>query len=181
MEDENKINTKAKINYNGVSISRFQLQQNFSEFKTEFISQFGLTNQLTPDDLTTIEYNKEIIKDDSTYKSILQNITKEENPIINVETEKIPIHFEGDKSIEFEEEIKKLVQNELRVAACHIKSGLTSHLSLSNCKKIRMEMCQKCKKQIIGYLYKTISPEDNKEYFCELCATEQEKPMFKIH
>ena len=184
MEDETK--TKIKVTYNGVSISYFNLPSNLSKFKSEFISQFGLSNQLTPDDITTIKYNEELIKDDSTYKIILKKISQEKNPdinanIINIETEKVPIHFEGDKSIEFEEEIKILVENELKVAAEHIKKGLTSNLSLSNCKKIRKEICQKCQKQIIGYLFKKISGDDDNEYFCELCAIDEQEPMFKIH
>ena len=181
MENENSNNIDTTVYYNGASISHFILPQNLSKFKSDFIAKFGLTNKITPEDITSIKYNEESMNTDSDYNKILNTISKAKNSTIYVETEKVPVHFEGEKSIEFEEEIKKLVENELRVAACHIKNGLTNNLSLSNCKKIRNEKCNGCQKQIIGYLYKKISPENKKEYFCELCAIDQTQPMFKIH
>ena len=181
MENENSKNIETTVYYNGASISHFILPPSLSKFKLDFISKFGLTKQLTSNDITSIKYNEESMNTDSDYNGKLNNNAKAKNSIIYVETEKVPIHFEGEKSIEFEEEIKKLVENELRVAACHIKNGLTNNLSLSNCKKIRNEKCNSCKKQIIGYLYQKISPEKEKEYFCELCAIDQTQPMFKIH
>ena len=99
---------------------------------------------------------------------------------VYVETEKIPIFFQGDKSIEFEDEIKKVVERELRIAANKIKKCLTTNLSLSNSKKVRTQSCETCKKQIIGYLYKKISPTENDSYYCELCSTKVDTPMFKI-
>ena len=181
MENENSNNIDTTVYYNGASISHFILPQNLSKFKSDFIAKFGLTNKITPEDITSIKYNEESMNTDSDYNKILNTISKAKNSTIYVETEKVPVHFEGEKSIEFEEEIKKWVENELRVAACHIKNGLTNNLSLSNCKKIRNEKCNGCQKQIIGYLYKKISPENKKEYFCELCAIDQTQPMFKIH
>ena len=101
--------------------------------------------------------------------------------VIYVETKKIPVYFSGKKSIEFEDEIKNVVERELRIAANNIKKCLTTNLSLSNSKKVRTQCCEKCQEQIIGYLYKKVSPTENNAYYCELCSTTIEEPMFKIN
>ena len=110
----------------------------------------------------------------------MHQIKKKEKETIFVETEKVPVYFDGEKSIEFEEEIKKLVEKEFRIAANHIKEGLTKHLTVSNCKKVRSEKCANCQQQIFGYLFKKVSSGQDENY-CELCSTKVEEPMFKIY
>ena len=100
--------------------------------------------------------------------------------VVYVETKKLPVYFEGEKSIEFEDEIKKVVERELRIAANNIKKCLTTNLSLSNSKKVRIETCKKCNSQIIGYLYKAIDPNED-SYYCELCSSKIQTPLFKIN
>ena len=46
---------------------------------------------------------------------------------------------------------------------------------------MRIQNCEKCKNQIIGYLYKEINPKEKDKYYCELCSTNAEKPLFKIN
>ena len=103
------------------------------------------------------------------------------NKTIFIETEIIPVHFEGPKSIEYEDEIKKVVERELLIAANNIKKCLTTNISLSNSKKVRKEICSDCKKQIIGFLYKKISPTEQNDYYCELCSMKVDAPLFKIN
>ena len=86
-----------------------------------------------------------------------------------------------EKMSKLMERQNKLKENEFRVAANHIREGLTNHICLSNCKKVRNEICSNCKEQIFGYLFKKISAENNDKFYCELCSTEINEPMFKIY
>ena len=183
MTEETSVYTKGKVSYCDLVISEFNLPQNYSEFPDEFIKQFGLLNQIKPSEISSIQYQDGEIKDESSYITMLKEIASKKgkgDDIIVVKTEKVPVHFVGEKSIDFEEEIKNLIQNEFKVAANNIKEGLTNHLFLSNCKKIRVEVCSQCNKQIFGYLFKKVSC-DKDEYFCELCSTKVMEPMFKIY
>ena len=188
MDSEDKIKITANIYYCNFPKSNVCLATNLSDFKTQFINEFSLQNQLTEKDEISIYYNEEgkkekkiEVKEQSDYQAMLQSFS---NPKaiknVYVETEKIPVFFQGDKSIEFEDEIKKVVERELRIAANKIKKCLTTNLSLSNSKKVRTQSCEGCQKQIIGYLYKKISPTENDSYYCELCSTKVDTPMFKI-
>ena len=182
MNEENHINTIDNISYCGLKISSVNLPNNLSDFKKEFITKYGLTNQINSDDISSIKYNNQEIMDDSSYYKMLEEISKKNNiSTIEVKTKKVPVHFKGEKSTDFEEKIKKLIENEFRVAANHIREGLTNHICLSNCKKVRNEICSNCKEQIFGYLFKKISAENNDKFYCELCSTEINEPMFKIY
>ena len=179
MESENY--TKANVSYCGLTITDFPLSPKLSEFQNLFIEKFGLSNQMKPSEVSSIIYNDDEIMGESAYNQMIRNISSnKKKDTIFVKTEKVPVHFEGEKSIEVEEEIKKLVEKELKIAANHIKEGLTNHLSLSNCKKVRIEKCYNCKQQIFGYLFKKVCC-DQDEYFCELCSTKVAEPMFKIY
>ena len=180
MSEVNSISTIGSVSYCGATITKFFFPKSFEEFKNNFISQFGLKNQIKFEDISSIQFEEKEISNQSEYIELLSSISNKKNSTVFVETKKIPGHFEGEKSIEFEEEITKLVENEFKVAANNIRAELTKFCCLSNCKKIRSEECSKCKEQIFGYLYKKISPNDVDEYFCELCSTQVQEPMFKI-
>ena len=180
MSEVNSISTIGTVSYCGTTITKFLFPKSLSEFKNTFISQFGLKNQIKPEDISSIKFEEKEIANQSEYVELLNSISNKEKSIVFVETSKIPGHFEGEKSIEFEEEITKFVENEFKVAANNIKAELTKFCCLSNCKKIRIEECCNCKEQIFGYLYKKISGNDKDEYFCELCSTQVQEPMFKI-
>ena len=174
---------KANVSYCGLVISDFPLPQKLLEFQNLFLEKFGLNNQMKPSEISLIKYNGDEIMGESPYIEMVRNIAsnkKKEKETIFVETEKVPVYFDGEKSIEFEEEIKKLVEKEFRIAANHIKEGLTKHLTVSNCKKVRSEKCANCKQQIFGYLFKKVSNGQDENY-CELCSTKVEEPMFKIY
>ena len=181
MSDIKSVSTIGSVSYCNAIISKFFFPKNLSDFKTQFISQFGLKNQIKVDDISSIKYEDKEISNDTEYNEVLEHISGKKKSTVFVETSKVPVHFEGDKSIEFEEGIMKLVENEFKVAANNIKAGLTKYSCLSNCKKIRTEICFNCQQQIFGYLYKKISGNDKDEYFCELCSTQVKEPMFIIY
>ena len=187
MENESsiKLNTDktANISYCGYILSNIHLAPSLSEFKAQFIKEFSLENQFNEnDEIKIFNAEKQNINNDSDYKAMLDNLANSKNKgTVFVETEKIPVYFSGEKSIEFEDEIKNIVERELRIAANNIKKCLTTNLSLSNSKKVRIQSCSKCHNQIIGYLYKEISPDEKDSYYCELCSTQVNTPLFKIN
>ena len=184
--NEKTTNLKATISYCGYQLRDFSLPSEYSDFKTQLKNTFSLEQILQEDDPIKIIYkddkeNKEV-NDDSDYKTMIEYISgKKGNVIVYMETEKMPVSFEGGNSIEFEDEIKKVVERELRIAANNIKKCLTTNISLSNSKKVRTQCCKECKKQIIGYLYKAIDKENEDSYYCELCSTNIDTPLFKIN
>ena len=186
---KDEINTTACISYIGCLVTNVNLATNLSEFKTQFIKDFKLDKLIKGNvDEVKLNYKKggktSNVEDEDDYHNMLKYFVEDVNEVkervVYVETEKIPVHFEGEKSIEFEDEIKNVVERELRIAANNIKKCLTTNLSLSNSKKVREEICKDCKKQIIGYLYKEVNPDED-SYYCELCSTKVEKPLFKIN
>ena len=144
MDNQEKIKITANIYYCNFPKSNVCLATNLSDFKTQFINEFSLQNQLTEQDEMSIYYKEEDkkveVKEQSDYQEMLQKFSNSKGiKNVYVETEKIPVFFEGDKSIEFEDEIKKVVERELRIAANKIKKCLTTNLSLSNSKKVRTQ------------------------------------------
>ena len=176
---------KTIISYCGYQLKDFPLPSDYSDFKIQLKRTFSLEQILKEDDPIKIHYkedkNNKEVNDDSDYKAMVEYISKKGNAIVYMETEKIPVSFEGGNSIEFEDEIKKVVERELRIAANNIKKCLTTNISLSNSKKVRTQCCKECKKQIIGYLYKAIDKENEDSYYCELCSTNIDTPLFKIN
>ena len=182
------VKTTANISYIGCLIHNVHLATDLTEFKTQFIKEFHLEKLIKEDeDEITIYYKKgekkNDVKESEDYKTMLEHFLEakdSKDKVVYVETKKLPVYFEGEKSIEFEDEIRKVVERELRIAANNIKKCLTTNLSLSNSKKVRIETCKKCKNQIIGYLYKKIDPNED-SYYCELCSSAIETPLFKIN
>ena len=184
--EEKTTDSKATISYCGYQLKDFSFPSDYSDFKIQLKKTFSLEQILKEDDPIKIHYkedkeNKEV-NNDSDYNAMVKYIsTKKDSVIVYMETEKIPVSFEGGNSIEFEDEIKKVVERELRIAANNIKKCLTTNISLSNSKKVRTQCCKVCNKQIIGYLYKAIDKENEDSYYCELCSTNIETPLFKIN
>ena len=187
MSNEEILKTTANIIYCGYEISNVHLGKSLDEFKTQFITLFSLENLLSNQDAITITYkdereSKKTInkKNKEDYIEMLKFFFETKNKkIIYVETEKMPVHFEGEKSVEFEDEINKVVERELLIAANNIKKCLTTNISYGNSKKVRNENCKKCGKQIIGYLYKKVG--ENNENYCEFCSSKINEPLFKIN
>ena len=185
MSNEEILKTTANIIYCGYEISNVHLGKSLDEFKTQFITLFSLENLLSNKDNFTITYkdereSKKAVNEDKDYIEMLKFFFESKNKkIIYVETEKMPVHFEGEKSVEFEDEINKVVERELLIAANNIKKCLTTNISYGNSKKVRNENCKKCGKQIIGYLYKKVG--ENNENYCEFCSSKINEPLFKIN
>ena len=183
---EDKIKTVANLSYCGFEIPNVHLATNLTEFKIQFKKVFSLNNQITEDDNILISYlegDKKInVENETNYHKMLESfLNSKQDKIVNIETEKIPLFFDGEKSISFEDEIKKVIKRELLIAANNIKKCLTKNLTIGNSNKIRIQNCETCKKQIIGYLYKPINPNENDKYYCELCSIDVDTPLFKIN
>ena len=187
MSNEEIIKTTANIIYCGYQLSNVHLGKDLDEFKTQFINLFSLENLLSnkEENNMTITYidekeSKKAINSSEDYIEMLKFFMETKNKkIIYVETKKIPVHFEGVKSVEFEDEINKVVERELLIAANNIKKCLTTNITYGNSKKVRDQICNKCREQIIGNLYKKVS--ENNEYYCEKCSNDINEPLFKIN
>ena len=148
MSNEEILKTTANIIYCGYELSNVHLGKDLDEFKTQFINLFSLESLLSNKDITTITYkdereNKKVINNDEDYIEMLKFFIETKNKkIIYIETEKMPVYFEGEKSVEFEDEINKVVERELLIAANNIKKCLTTNISYGNSKKIRNESCK---------------------------------------
>ena len=183
------IRTRANLNYLNCVISQVNLPNELEEFKKLFVEKFSLGNQIkdcNEKDAISVFYVKEDVKtlvdDQEKYHNMLEIFSKIEKKTIFIETKILPTYFSTEKTNEFEEEIKNIVERELNIAANNIKKCLTSNATCSNCKKVRNMFCKKCEKQIIGYLYKKVSGDENEmdDYYCELCASEVDFPLFEI-
>ncbi len=192
MENLEVTEATPRISYCGYKMPVSSYEETLSNFKQKFVKDFSLENQIKESEIEnegeiSIYYideksnKKTEIKNESDYKQMLDNLSTFHKKTIYVETKVIPVHFDGEQSIEFEDEIKKVVERELRIAANNIKKCLTTNISLGNCKKIRTQTCENCKNQIIGYLYKTIDCDEKDKYYCELCSASIQTPMFKIN
>ena len=135
MSNEEILKTTANIIYCGYELSNVHLGKDLDEFKTQFINLFSLESLLSNKDITTITYkdereNKKVINNDEDYIEMLKFFIETKNKkIIYIETEKMPVYFEGEKSVEFEDEINKVVERELLIAANNIKKCLTTNIS----------------------------------------------------
>ena len=185
MSKEEILKTTANIIYCGYELSNVHLGKDLEEFKAQFINLFSLENLLSNKDITSITYkdereSKKAVNTNEDYIEMLKFFLETKNKkIIYIETEKMPVYFEGEKSVEFEDEINKVVERELLIAANNIKKCLTTNISYGNSKKVRTQSCKGCGKQIIGYLYKKVS--ENDEYYCEFCSSNINEPLFKIN
>ena len=172
IKDKGSDLTTTTISYCGYQLKDFSLPSDYSDFKIQLKKTFSLEQILKEDDPIKIHYkddkeNKEV-NDDSDYNAMVEYISgKKGNAIVYVETEKIPVSFEGGNSIEFEDEIKKVVERELRIAANNIKKCLTTNISLSNSKKVRTQCCKECKKQDKGTISITPSTYMALKYIIE--------------
>ena len=185
----NDISTRINLNYCNCVISNVELKNDLREFKKSFVEKFSLEKQIidfNEKDAISVFYKKGnekiLVNDEENYRDMLENFNKINNKTIFIETKILPTYFKGEKTTDFEDEMKKIVERELNIASNNIKKCLTLNTTCSNCKKVRNSFCVNCKNQIIGYLYKKVSVEENEqeEYYCELCASEVDFLLFQI-
>ena len=190
MPPQNYIRTTAKLNYCNSVISNVNLPSELQEFKKLFVEKYSLGNQIedsNEEDAISVFYIKDdakiLVDNEEKYQKMLETFSKINDKTIFIETKILPTYFQGEKATEFDEEIQKIVERELNIAANNIKKCLTTHVTCSNCKQVRNCCCSECKKQIIGYLYKKVSGNENETniYYCELCASKVDFPLFQIY
>ena len=91
----------------------------------------------------------------------------------------INIYIENNNSDNFEENIKILVENEIKAAADRIINGL-KYKGKNEEIKIKEIKCNICQQYIEGDMFKSFV-ENEEQYFCEKCSLGIEEPMFIIH
>lgn len=174
------------------------LPKNFGGFKLKFIKEYAVEKQIFKKDKMLLNYIKEIndkpapveVETEEDYQEMMKyflekkekdkNKEKANKPVIRVDTEKIPLDLKMEEPIEFEDEIKNYIKKEIKILNATIIKQLTTNAKYTECKQPREEICQKCEKQIIGYLFKDVG-SDEMNFYCENCAKEVEIPVFKIN
>ena len=190
MKEENNIKKKNSINifYLRSKLNDYHLPESFQDFKNDIESIFNLS-QSSIDKIKYIYYTNEKIekvldmKTEEGYKNQKSKILK----MIRDEDLNIYIKFDSI-DIDYEENIKCLVENEIKDAAERIINGLKLKENTKINLKIRDKKCDNCKKRIIGVMYKNvIDDEINKDknesekYYCEICSLDIQEPLFIIH
>lgn len=190
----NKERVKADLIYCGYVLHDIHLSSSLDEFKTQFIKEYGLKGQFTEKDEINIYYKKikeeeneqdregtkiDILKE-TDYQLMLKVFFEDKKKKkIFIETKKLPIFLQGEEPLEFEDEIKNVVERELKIAGNNIMKCLTTNITYGSCKQIRNNICSKCNNQIIGCVYKKVDPNEEK-FYCELCTSGLDFPIFKL-
>ena len=185
--EEIKKSKKCNLIYNKIKITDIDIPQNLEDLKNEFIQRFDLGKILNKCehmdiifvqlDSTETETNREIISSEENYKNILRIIEKNKD-------ENITYIFEY--VLDFHHYIKLQIYKEMNTAKENILSFINNKYNKSgNNTKIRKEECAKCKKKIIGNLYKKVQIEEKEKdedcNFCEECEKNIDFPLFKIY
>ena len=183
MKEENIIEKKFTINIHYLSskLNNYTFPYYLKDFKTELISIFNFSSN----DIEQLNYtlqeninNKTILdfKTDEAYKKEISKIkTMNENEDINIYIENNKIEDDN-----FEENIKALVENEIKGAADRIINKLKYQgYNKKQEIKIREKRCQLCNEFIEGNMYKTLL-DDNEQFYCENCSIDIKDPLFIV-
>ena len=175
---------KATLKYLKSEIRDYKLPNYFKEFLTQIHEIFPEEQKLY------IVYNHEKkkngnqtekmieVKNKDDFGLMITRLQKKEikNNEILIETDEIPAGINRKVPENFDENIKCVVERELKIAAENIKKALAEKKNNINGIKKHDEKCSKCDSEIIGNLYKDVLEED--KYYCEKCSTESENPVF---
>ena len=189
---KNLENTKITVSYLNNKIEDLDLPLSLHEFRIKIKSIFQIPNKL--DEIFIIytipEMNEEKqkkekifeIKRNEDYISLLKQIKSGEieDDIIFIETERIPEEISRETPETFEEEIECMIRTQLKAAAERIKKGLSGKRELIPSSNINNKMCCKCKNNIVGNVYRSVTDLEQKVY-CEKCSYIPNTPMFVIH
>ena len=181
MKDINIIDKKHSINifYLNSKINDYFFPESFQAFKESILTIFNLP----PDSIEQLNYfyDKEKpfnIKTEEDYKNETSKI-KELNKNKGID---IYIEYNDNNDDNFEENIKSLVEYEIKSAADRIINGLKFRNNKNEELKKQEKICDKCKNFILGDIF--IEIVDDKEiYYCEKCSMDIgdiEKPLFII-
>ena len=188
---EDKLNNnKFNLFYLNTTIKEYQLPENFSNFKSDIKELFNIDSRLNEEinviyvllkkeKRLTIEKNIEVKTEDDYQSMKTSNINEVKDQTILIEIEKNDIRRKLPET--FEEEIKSVVEREIRDAGERIRQCL----SISDNKyypstKIQDKKCDECKDIIAGDIYKNAIKVENK-FYCEKCSLNINDPMFVIH
>ena len=174
---KNLENTKITVSYLNNKIEDLELPLSLHEFRIKIKSIFQIPNKL--DEIFIIYTIPEMNED---YISLLKQIKSGEieDDIIFIETERVPEEISRETPETFEEEIECMIRTQLKAAAERIKKGLSGKRELIPSSNISNKMCCKCKNNIVGNVYRSVTDLEQKVY-CEKCSYIPNTPMFVIH
>ena len=203
MEDENEKNEqqnkienleeeygdlKADIYFLNNTIKEVELPISLNEFREKIKDLFLIKNR--KNDEIFVIYSKEEngsetsieVKTDEDYIELLKTIKESEikDNTILIEIDKVPSETNRTIPESYEEEIKCVVERELKGAAERIKKYLSGNKKCYPCAMSHKKMCSKCGRNIYGDLYKSVTDIEEK-YYCERCSFNQKEPCFIIH
>ena len=195
-EQQNKIENleeeygdlKADIYFLNSTIKEVELPISLNEFREKIKDLFLIKNR--KNDEIFVIYSKEEngsetsieVKTDEDYIELLKTIKESEikDNTILIEIDKVPSETNRTIPESYEEEIKCVVERELKGAAERIKKYLSGNKKCYPCAMSHKKMCSKCGRNIYGDLYKSVTDIEEK-YYCERCSFNQKEPCFIIH
>ena len=173
-EEKHTIN----IYYINSKINDYIFPKTLLDFQKDIQTIFNISSNIISDINYIHKEKNEKIKDlnfgtEESYKKEISEIN-----IMNKDKD-INIYIENNNSDNFEENIKKLVENEIKAAADRIINGL-KYKGKNEEIKIKEIKCNICQQYIEGDMFKSFV-ENEEQYFCEKCSLGIEEPMFIIH
>ena len=188
---EDKLNNnKFNLFYLNTTIKEYELPENFSNFKSDIKELFNIDSRLNEEiniiyvllkkeKKQTIEKNIDVKTEDDYQNMKTSNINEIKDQTILIEIEKNDIRRKLPET--FEEEIKSVVEREIRDAGERIRQCLSiSDKKYYPSTKIQDKKCDECKDIIAGDIYKNALKVENK-FYCEKCSLNINDPMFVIH
>lgn len=172
-----------------ISANDFKLPETYNEFCKNIKKKleehaYGMSEEL----LITYRNNDQTVNvtNIDEYKEMVRNLKGQKEMKFNIQ--KTNIVDEGDN---FKSYVTAVVEQEMKACRDAIIQRLNSkeleldQLKANNsCKKVRTEKCIDCNKPILyGFLYReTLDEIDGGDrFYCENCAQNKDKPLFKIY
>jgi len=188
-EKEDLGQLKANIYSFNNTLKDFELPSTMDEFKDK-IKHFFLLQQNINDNLYILYYEKigqekkerpSEVKNEDDYHTLLKMIKdgKVWDTTIFIDTNKIPSDICSKESENFEEEIKLVIETQLKAAGERIKKYLSGNTNMFANSKIQKRCCDNCYRSINGTIFKSVTDIDEK-FYCEKCS-EKKEPTFIIH
>ena len=189
-----KIVEKEKVNlfyFNNI-IKNYSLPESFKDLKTDIKNLFNIDSRLNKEIFVyykLLKENKDIgkekyieVKSDEDYQMMKKYISNDSlDKTLLIEIRKNINDDIRKVSEKFEDEIKIIVENELRNAGERIKQYLSSYSKkYYPSSKIQDKICDDCKEIICGDIYKNALKIEEK-FYCEQCSFKINDPMFVIH
>lgn len=189
-EDENEL--IVTLSYCNKEIQKFHLPFFLDDFKSQFLSAYNINSPKILNEMISLFYvyqkeegEKETVEvrssDDYTLMiSRVKDSKLPEGKKVVVETSRYPPGVGREEPKDFEDEIKTVVERELRVAEENIKKSLIGKKFCGESIKRQKNKCFKCKENIIGDMYKEVT-KDEDNFCCGKCASQITTPLFIIH